>query len=226
MVIQIAPPPPVHIGLVTPEEQKRIDLAIDRGLAFLRHLQLPTGLWHDGMDNKELRQVGRGLQMVSKRGRHQSYPVGYTALPGLTLLVCGCPRTDPGVQQAAHYVRLAAPTLTRTYEISLAVLFLDQLGKPEDRQLLKSLVLRLAAGQNVTGGWGYTCPILTRSQEQKLLKLMRQRRDALLTQLEVNRKALKEPTPSPEVTKEKADAPAASSKCLCENSRSNIAKAL
>jgi hypothetical protein len=182
--------PPAQVLQVSPEEQKRIDLAIDRGLAYLRRLQLPTGVWHDGRDTMVPLKIGRNVQMVSVPSDHLNWQVGYSALPGLTLLVCGVPRTDPGVQQAARFVRLAAPTLKRTYEISLAILFLDRLGEPEERKLIQSLALRLVAGQNISGGWRYTCPILNEDQEQKLLEMMRQRREAMQSQPATGRKPL------------------------------------
>src|SRR5262249_19713226 len=50
IVFQVVALPPAPRLQVSPEEQKRIDLAIDRGLAALRRMQLPTGSWHDGQN--------------------------------------------------------------------------------------------------------------------------------------------------------------------------------
>jgi hypothetical protein len=139
-------------GTLTVEEQKRVNEAIDRGVAYLRKTQLKGGSWSQGQ-----------------------YAVGYAALPGLTLLECGVSPKDPAVVKAARYVRFYAPSLNHktTYQLSLAILFLDRLGEPKDRKLIQSMALRLVAGQNAAGGWDYECPYLYPSQEQLLLKALR-----------------------------------------------------
>jgi hypothetical protein len=141
------------------EEQKKIDNAIERGVAYLRRIQFVTGHFGDG----------RPFPMG---GELEPWAVGYTALPALALLECGIPALDPAVKNAERFVRQNAPALTRTYEISLALLFLDRLGKNEDRALIRSLTLRLAAGQTHLGGWGYQCPVLSPVQEKKVLKAL------------------------------------------------------
>src|SRR5438067_5141638 len=98
-------------------DQARVDQAIERGVSFLRKAQGPQGTWADA------------------RGR----PLGYAALPGLTLLECGVPATDPAVRRAAAFVRRQAPGNDATYEISLAILFLDRLGDPQDEPLIRAL---------------------------------------------------------------------------------------
>ena len=87
--------------------------------------------------------------------------VGYTALPGLTLLECGVSPKDPAVQKAAGFVRKHIPNLTghhETYELSLAILFLDRLGETTDKALIRTMALRLVAGQTAAGGWSYELP--------------------------------------------------------------------
>src|SRR5207244_1747774 len=77
---------------------------------------------------------------------------------GLTLLECGAvPAKDMHVQKAAAYVRAHSSNLTATYELSLAILFLDRLGYERDRPLIQGMALRLLAGQNDGGGWTYQC---------------------------------------------------------------------
>jgi hypothetical protein len=139
-------------GSLTVAEQKLVNAAIDRGVAYLRKTQLKTGSWGTGI-----------------------YAVGYAALPGLTLLECGVPATDPAVVKAARFVRFNSPTLSKhsTYQLSLAILFLDRLGDPKDRKLIQKMALRLVAGQNSAGGWTYESPYLYPSQEQQLLKALR-----------------------------------------------------
>jgi hypothetical protein len=114
-----------------PDLQAKVNKAIDGGVAFLQ-----SGMW----------QVDK------------NHALGYVAMPGLTLLECGVPKGNPGIQNAAAYVRAWALKVDTTYEISLSILFLDKLGEAKDRDLIQKLALRLIAGQGPTGGWSYKCP--------------------------------------------------------------------
>src|SRR5207237_9188825 len=78
----------------------------------------------------------------------------------------------PAVHNAAVFVRLAAPNIDKTYEIALAVLFLDRLGEAKDRPLIQKLALRLIAGQTPSGGWSYKCPILSEADSKQLLAVL------------------------------------------------------
>jgi hypothetical protein len=142
------PPPAVKVAL-TAEEQK-INAAIERGVKYLKTNQLNSGRWDNG-----------------------PHPVGYAALPGLTLLECGVPAKHPSVQLAAKFVRLNATKLDATYELALAILFLDRLGEPKDKALIQTLAARLIAGQNTTGGWTYRCQLLSPSDHKHLLAFLR-----------------------------------------------------
>ena len=42
--------------------------------------------------------------------------------------------------------------------MSLAILFLDRLGDPDDGVLIESMAVRMLAGQSRHGGWVYECP--------------------------------------------------------------------
>jgi hypothetical protein len=95
------------------------------------------------------------------------------ALPGLTLLECGEPAKDLVIQKAAEYVRENCDRLRLTYDISLVILFLDRLGDPADETLIRTLALRLVAGQTANGGWTYRCPLLKTEQEQQLVKVLK-----------------------------------------------------
>lgn len=117
--------------------QQKINEAIAKGVAFLRQNQNQNGTWASG------------------------HSVGHAAIGGLTLLECHVPGTDAAVQLAAAHVRGKIQNLTSTYELSLAILFLDRLGDPRDRPLIQGMALRLLAGQNDCGGWTYNCPLLT-----------------------------------------------------------------
>jgi hypothetical protein len=133
-----------------PEQQAEVNAAVVRGVRYLKTTQADSGTWAAG-----------GLP-----------PTGCAALPGLTLLECGVPPGDPNVQKAAEYVRKAAPGLSMTYELSLAVLFLDRLGDPRDEEHIRTLALRLVAGQTATGGWGYECPVLPPPAQKQLASLL------------------------------------------------------
>ncbi len=65
------------------------------------------------------------------------------------------------------------PGLTKTYELALAILFLDRLGDPGDVKWIRTCAVRLVAGQKPSGGWTYDCPVLKPQQESDLLTVMR-----------------------------------------------------
>jgi len=150
------PPPPVRADQ-QPEkpremprpaltaDEKRAQDAIVRGVEFLRQARLE--------DN--------------------GHAIGYAAFPGLALLECGVPANDPAVQQSAAYVRGNSQNLRATYELALAVLFLDRLGEAQDTRLIRTLALRLVAGQNANGGWSYHCPVLSIPEEIELITFLR-----------------------------------------------------
>jgi len=136
-----------------PENQKKVDDAIDRGIKYLKNSQQADGGWMKG-----------------------GFMVGYAALPGLTLLECGVPTDDPAVQKAADFVRKHVHTLNHTYQLSLAIIFLDRLGDPKDANTIRKLAARLIAGQTNAGGWNYTCPLLTNKEEFELVTFLHKTR--------------------------------------------------
>jgi hypothetical protein len=160
----LAPPQPARVkgerGVLPPEMQKMVNKAIDEGVACLLKNQLVNGAW----DNR--------------------HTTGLAALPGLTLLECGVPASDPRVLKAARFVRSHTSRLVErvaslsspTYELSLALLFLDRLGDPNDRPLIRTIALRLVAGQLPDGGWSYAIPVLRPDDEDKLLRFLEQAR--------------------------------------------------
>ncbi len=130
------------------DEQARVDRAIDEGVAYLKRSQGKQGSW---------------------AGQWEIHTVGYAALPGLTLSECGLPADDPVIRRAAELVRRDAPKLDFTYEIALSILFLDRLGDNKDRELIRTLAVRLIAGQMRTGGWSYGCPLLAKKSQEEIL---------------------------------------------------------
>jgi hypothetical protein len=134
------------------EEQALVDKAIQRGVHYIQKTRL-SGTWADPRER---------------------FPVGYAALPALTLLECGVPASDTGVQRAAAYVRGHASQIDRTYELALSILFLDKLGDKKDESLIEGFTARLIAGQALSGGWGYVCPKGGPRSQKEMLDTLRQ----------------------------------------------------
>lgn len=159
-VTPAAVPAPPPLGAAAPRAvapgvtEEAIDRAIERGAEWLKRQQTPSGSWVLG----------------------GKYPIGYAALPGLTLLECKVPATDPHVQRAAAVVRAHAGKLDQTYELATTILFLDRLGDPRDRILIQACALRLVAGQTANLGWDYRCPPLDAHHMQLLLTYLEQTR--------------------------------------------------
>ena len=143
---------PAAQSVLEPKEQEKVNKAIDRGVAWLEKTQLGDGSWA------------------------RVNAVGLAALPGLTLLECGVPADDSHVRNAARFVRRQVPTLTATYQLALAILFLDRLGEKEDEPLIRTMALRLMAGQTPAGGWTYECPILKEKRRAEFCRRSWKRR--------------------------------------------------
>ncbi len=148
-----------QVRWLPPGVQPRVDRAIDNGVEFLRRQQHADGSW--------------GHQS-GKAGRW--YTPGLTALSALTLLECGVKASDPQVQLAAKYLRQRMPDVTATYSISMTILFFDRLGESRDAARIRTLAVRLIAGQKPSGGWDYYCPTLKDEEELGLLALLYQDR--------------------------------------------------
>src|SRR5581483_9857726 len=154
------PPPPVPARPTPPVvvestiknspavDAKKVDHAILRGVGYLKATQLANGTWG------------------------HNHGVGHAALCGLALLESKMPANDPAVQKAAAYVRGNVLSLNQTYDLSLAILFLDRLGDPNDQRLIQVMALRLVAGQNTAGGWTYACPLLPVAEMNQLFSFL------------------------------------------------------
>jgi hypothetical protein len=159
------PPPnpmPAAGSRLPPELQAKVNAAIDKGVAFLR-AQEQNGFF------------------TGATGHYQN---GSHFLIALTLLECGVPGNDPTMQRLASRVRdYARGPGGRTYELSLALLFLNRLNDPADKPLIRDLGLRLLPGQ-IGGGWGYDCtPLSAEAQTalgQALQKVRPQHPDELI----------------------------------------------
>ncbi|MCE9560551.1 MAG: hypothetical protein K8U57_00720 [Planctomycetes bacterium] len=107
------------------------------------------------------------------RAKYKSPPpgtLGKTCLAGIAMLEAGVPGDDPAIKSITEIVRKEAWGQTRTYEISLCLMYLDRYGEPSDIPLIQILAIRLLAGQSSFGGWGYECgsPGLGMAEEQAL----------------------------------------------------------
>jgi len=133
--------------------------AIDRGVASLR------------------KQVTGEAPPGEKRGRRfgKLNSAGEMALVGLTLVECGVKSDDPVVKIIADDLRPACVELDHTYSLALAVMFFDRLGDVRDRSLIQSMGVRLLAGQNDVGGWGYNCPRPSEKEIERLKYVMLER---------------------------------------------------
>ncbi len=115
-------------------DAKAITAAIQKGGEFLR------AKYAGGLPNQQ---------------GNAEYGLGAVALGGLGMLEAGVKADDPAVKNVAEAVRTQSLTQTGTYHISLAIIFLDRLGDRGDVPLLQMLGVRLYAGMNGGGGWGY-----------------------------------------------------------------------
>lgn len=153
------PEPPIVV-VIPGMEPDKVNRAVLRGAGFLKSQQFPTGTWSKG-----------------------DHGVGYASLAGLTLLECKFPPKDGSIQAAAQYVRMNSQKLTQTYDLSLAVLFLDRLGESRDKPLIQGLALRLVAGQNERGGWDYHCPLLSPYEMNQLITYLQKTKQKVALQL-------------------------------------------
>jgi hypothetical protein len=142
------------------DEQPKVDGAIQEGMRYIAA--------HQAQDGSFTGPAG--------------HPVGVTSLAGLALLESGVSKKDPAIQAAVNYI-LTTPlgeTLDDTYDLSLAILFLDKYGDPKNKQtsyVIRMFATRLIGGQTTTGGWSYKCPTFTKRDQDGLLDLLRKMED-------------------------------------------------
>jgi hypothetical protein len=151
------PPKEVAAKGIPPLDQAAVDRSIQMGVEFLRRTQNPQGHWGTG----------------TGPGGGKGWAVGYTCLAGLALVECGVPVSDPGLRNAVSGVRRHADELENTYEVALAILFLDRMGEKSDRRIIQMLAGRLISAQTPTGGWGYNTTKYTAAESATLLTALR-----------------------------------------------------
>ena len=112
----------------------------------------------------------KGAEYLKKRNENlkfenkneQSYAldqwrIGAMSLSGMAMIEAGIPRDDPVLKKMVETVRGEALAQIKTYNISLAILFLDRYGVPSDEPLLQILGVRLYSGLCSDGAWKYDC---------------------------------------------------------------------
>lgn len=149
-IVPAAPLPPAPSSrprpLARPPESKRSDIP--------QEARRPLTL-----EERVNRAIDDGVAYLqTKHNEHPQYR-NYLGLLGLTLLECGVAADNPSVRQIAGWIRSRQRDLTQTYELTLAILFLDRLGDPRDQPLIRSFGQRLLAGQLNCGTWTYSCLI-------------------------------------------------------------------
>ena len=106
---------------------------------------------------------------LKRAGEDGAEGVGHAAISGLALLESGKPADNVAVKAIAATMREASFGETRTYQLALALLFLDRLGEKADEPLIQLLAVRLLAGQNGNGGWTYaSIESVPKAEEQRL----------------------------------------------------------
>ena len=153
------PQPAAPKAQVMKPREPRVQSAIDKGVAYLR-------------------------KHSPARRKNTVYgdDAGKIALAGLAMLECGVSASDPDITEMADVLRRSIPRMNKTYEVAPAILFLDRLHKGDpsidkpdhpDRLLIKTLGMRLVAGQTNRGIWGYHVPILKPKEEEKIVSQLR-----------------------------------------------------
>lgn len=120
---------------VSAPNESQVTQARLKGVEFLKSKQLDEGSWE-----------------------FTGHEVGITALCTLALLENGVPQSDTVIDKGHRYVRKNTKELGSTYDIALAIVLLSRLDEYGNKQTIRDLGARLIAGQNVGGGWSYTCP--------------------------------------------------------------------
>jgi hypothetical protein len=143
----------------------QVEASRQKGIEYLKSQQLEDGSWEFPAHN-----------------------VGITALCGLSLIENGIPISDPIIEKAQRYILTNYDDVKQTYDLTLAILFLSRVGDRDNRKPIRDMAARLVAGQNVDGGWHYSCPGATQSilvDDNEKIKPMAGKGDNSCTQFAV-----------------------------------------
>ncbi len=99
-------------------------------------------------------QYAKGIDINTNQ-----YKTGGAALAGIALIEAGIKPDSPGLAAIIKMLRDEALAQTETYHVALCILFFDKLaektGDTTDEGIIQILGVRLYAGLNSSGGWGY-----------------------------------------------------------------------
>lgn len=109
------------------------------------------------LEERVNRAIDRGVTYLFAQHLKLNEYRNYLGLLGLTLLECGIAADHSSVRQIAAWIRARERDLKQTYELTLAILFLDRLGDPRDQKLIRAFGQRLLIGQLDCGTWTYSC---------------------------------------------------------------------
>ncbi|MGL6076687.1 MAG: HEAT repeat domain-containing protein [Fimbriiglobus sp.] len=127
-------------------------------LAWLIYLPTPTPAQNEDPIQAAIKRGAAYLQRVHAQGGGAGgESFGAAGLSGMAMLEAGVATTDPAIQSIAKTIRAGWATNTKTYDVSLAILFLDRLGNVEDKVIIQLLGTRLYAGLSREGWYSYTC---------------------------------------------------------------------
>ena len=100
-------------------------------------------------------QFAKGVEAADNQ-----HALGGMALAGLALFEAGNKADSPGLANIIKGINAEALSQTQTYQVALCILFYDKLAeKTGDKSyegIIQVLGVRLYAGLNGTGGWGYS----------------------------------------------------------------------
>ncbi|MGI9459526.1 MAG: hypothetical protein ACR2NF_05975, partial [Pirellulales bacterium] len=88
---------------------------------------------------------------------YRSHQLGETSLVALSLVHANKKKTT-AVRSAEQQVRRYLSSNSETYDVSLAIMFLDSLEKKQDLYLLRDAGNRIGNGQLKNGAWSYGIP--------------------------------------------------------------------
>jgi len=124
-----AEPPPAEPTEPTPEPEAeaapldaQIKQAIEKGVAFLRTQQLPTGSWGD---------LNSKAPTYSGGGNPHQHPLGATAMAIYAMLKCDVPVTDPAIVKGLAWLKKAGvKENSSAYELSATLLAVTATADP------------------------------------------------------------------------------------------------
>ena len=155
-------------------EDAKVDPAIKKGAEFLES------------------QFSKGLNATA-----DTHKFGGTALAGMALLEAGSKIDSPGLAAIVKAMRAEALAQTETYPVALSILFFDKLaektGDKSDEGILQYLGVRLYAGMNAGGGWGYSTWDSVSQQELERLTVALRKNELVTKPVEKPGEAPKKP---------------------------------